>query len=55
MKVEQANVCLTCDEIYDHNKQCCPLCFERKFIYLPVYLPTLSSQVKEIIKNGARK
>jgi hypothetical protein len=52
MKVSQAKICLSCDEVY--TGQCCPICLERKFACLRDYFqPMISSQeVKEAIKNG---
>jgi hypothetical protein len=54
MKVNQAKICLTCDEIYDHNEQFCPSCTEKESIYLPAYFPILTPLriIKEVKKDG---
>jgi hypothetical protein len=53
IKIYQAKVCLTCDEIYDYSDYC-PQCLEEKFIYLRNYLPPLITlqEIKEVRKNA---
>ena len=53
IKVYQAKVCMSCDNIFHNSEQLCPLCFEKESFPLRVAFPPLSSQkIKEVNAHG---